>query len=94
MKKQQGLRYFRLLLMMLILLNAIYCTMTWAVDTYPFQNPRLPLETRVNDLMARLTADEKITFFHVSMSNSEKVKGEMKLKFEWSQLKKPEEKIA
>ncbi|WP_035157564.1 glycoside hydrolase family 3 protein [Cohnella thermotolerans] len=27
---------------------------------YPFQNPDLPLETRVNDLVARFTLDEKI----------------------------------
>ncbi|GFR36724.1 glucan 1,4-alpha-glucosidase [Insulibacter thermoxylanivorax] len=27
---------------------------------YPFQNPDLPLETRVNDLVSRLTRDEKI----------------------------------
>ena len=27
---------------------------------YPFQNPDLPLETRVNDLVSRLTLDEKI----------------------------------
>jgi len=28
--------------------------------TYPFQNPDLPLETRVNDLVSRFTLDEKI----------------------------------
>ncbi|WP_240353257.1 glycoside hydrolase family 3 protein [Cohnella algarum] len=27
---------------------------------YPFQNPELPLETRVNDLVSRLTMDEKV----------------------------------
>ena len=27
---------------------------------YPFQNPDLPLEERVNDLVSRFTLDEKI----------------------------------
>lgn len=31
-----------------------------AAGSYPFQNPDLPLETRVNDLVSRFTLDEKI----------------------------------
>jgi beta-glucosidase len=32
--------------------------------TLPFQNPKLPLATRVNDLLGRLTLDEKISLLH------------------------------
>ncbi|WP_345362632.1 glycoside hydrolase family 3 C-terminal domain-containing protein [Actinoallomurus liliacearum] len=35
-----------------------------AKTTYPFQNPRLPLKTRVGDLLKRLTVDEKISLLH------------------------------
>jgi beta-glucosidase len=35
-----------------------------AAKRYPFQNPRLPLDTRVDDLVARLTLDEKISLLH------------------------------
>ncbi|WP_308441097.1 glycoside hydrolase family 3 protein [Planosporangium mesophilum] len=31
---------------------------------YPFQNPRLPLAARVDDLVSRLTLDEKISLLH------------------------------
>ena len=34
--------------------------MNEAAGTYPFRNPDLPLETRVNDLISRLTLNEKI----------------------------------
>src|SRR4051812_47365267 len=33
-------------------------------DQYPFQNPRLPLSTRIDDLVGRLTLDEKISLLH------------------------------
>lgn len=62
--KNHSFRYFRLLLGLLILLSVFYSAVAWTVDIYPFQDPALPLETRVSDLMARLTQDEKITFFH------------------------------
>ncbi|HEX9059415.1 MAG TPA: glycoside hydrolase family 3 N-terminal domain-containing protein, partial [Clostridia bacterium] len=32
--------------------------------TYPFQDTSLPLETRVDDLVSRLTTDEKISLMH------------------------------
>lgn len=32
--------------------------------TYPFQNPRLSVTARINDLMGRLTLDEKILLLH------------------------------
>jgi beta-glucosidase len=35
-----------------------------AAATYPFRNPRLPLEKRVDDLLGRLTLDEKISLLH------------------------------
>jgi beta-glucosidase len=35
-----------------------------ARTTYPFQNPRLPLNTRVDDLLKRLTLDEKVSLLH------------------------------
>ncbi|PZG01787.1 beta-glucosidase [Micromonospora deserti] len=35
-----------------------------AQSTYPFRNPNLPLERRVDDLMGRLTLDEKIGLLH------------------------------
>ncbi|WP_327585540.1 glycoside hydrolase family 3 C-terminal domain-containing protein [Nonomuraea sp. NBC_00507] len=38
-----------------------------AVD-YPFQNPSLPLEQRVNDLLGRLTLDEKLSLLHQSQA--------------------------
>lgn len=34
--------------------------MSQSLFAFPFQNPDLPLETRVNDLVSRLTLDEKI----------------------------------
>ena len=35
-----------------------------AQDTYPFRNPRLPLSARIDDLLGRLTLDEKISLLH------------------------------
>src|SRR4051794_15405053 len=35
-----------------------------ATATFPFQNPSLPTATRVNDLLQRLTLDEKISLLH------------------------------
>jgi beta-glucosidase len=35
-----------------------------AAEQFPFQNPRLSLDTRVDDLLGRLTLDEKIGFLH------------------------------
>src|SRR6185436_11534435 len=35
-----------------------------AAFDYPFQNPGLSLEARVNDLVSRLTLEEKISFLH------------------------------
>lgn len=35
-----------------------------AAAALPFRNPQLPLETRVNDLVSRLTLDEKVRMVH------------------------------
>ncbi|WP_329255259.1 glycoside hydrolase family 3 C-terminal domain-containing protein [Actinoallomurus sp. NBC_01490] len=35
-----------------------------AKTTYPFQNPKLSLSTRVDDLLGRLTLDEKVSLLH------------------------------
>jgi beta-glucosidase len=35
-----------------------------ADDSYPFRDPHLPLQTRVDDLVGRLTLDEKISLLH------------------------------
>ncbi|XVQ08871.1 glycoside hydrolase family 3 C-terminal domain-containing protein [Spirillospora sp. CA-255316] len=35
-----------------------------ARETYPFQNPRLPAGARVEDLLKRLTLDEKVSLLH------------------------------
>jgi beta-glucosidase len=35
-----------------------------ARDIYPFENPRLPLKVRVDDLVKRLTLDEKVSLLH------------------------------
>lgn len=40
-----------------------------AQATYPFRDPKLPLEDRVTDLLSRLTLEEKITM----MSGSPKI---------------------
>ncbi|MCF6470766.1 carbohydrate-binding protein [Nonomuraea sp. MG754425] len=37
-----------------------------AAETHPFQNPALPLEQRVTDLLGRLTLDEKLSLLHQS----------------------------
>ncbi|GAB2915865.1 glycoside hydrolase family 3 C-terminal domain-containing protein [Nonomuraea fastidiosa] len=37
-----------------------------AAETFPFQNPALPLEQRVSDLLGRLTLDEKLSLLHQS----------------------------
>ncbi|MFD0855228.1 glycoside hydrolase family 3 protein, partial [Actinomadura adrarensis] len=35
-----------------------------ARETHPFQNPRLPVDVRVEDLLKRLTLDEKVSLLH------------------------------
>ncbi|WP_308440481.1 glycoside hydrolase family 3 protein [Virgisporangium aurantiacum] len=39
-----------------------------AAPAYPFQNPRLPVAVRVDDLLDRLTLDEKLLLLHQSQS--------------------------
>ena len=44
----------------LLLLSILWCA-GLAAQSYPFQNPDLPIEQRVNDLVSRLTLEEKVT---------------------------------
>jgi beta-glucosidase len=37
-------------------------------DSYPFQDPQLPLNVRVDDLLGRLTLDEKLSLMHQSQA--------------------------
>jgi beta-glucosidase len=57
--------HYRLILIGILLIT-FSTTMLWPVTaaTYPFQDASLSLDTRLNDLMSRLTQDEKISFFH------------------------------
>ena len=65
MKKSMLRRYFQSLLPAALVLLFVLCSgLTWAEYSYPFQDPAQPLETRANDLLSRLTDDEKLTFFH------------------------------
>ena len=34
--------------------------LTWIEDQYPFQNPDLPIEERIDNLLSLMTIDEKI----------------------------------
>lgn len=43
-----------------ILLLCIQCTLMWGQPAAPYQDPTLPTEKRLDDLMARMTLDEKI----------------------------------
>jgi beta-glucosidase len=65
MKKTMLRRYLQVLFpVILVLVIGVCSAITWAGYTYPFQDPAQPLEIRVNDLLSRLTDDEKLTFFH------------------------------
>jgi beta-glucosidase len=50
-----------------LLVGAVLATPTTAAASpypYPFRNPDLPLATRIDDLLGRLTIDEKISLLH------------------------------
>ena len=47
-----------------LLLIFIFSSYLVPAQTYPFQDPDQPLETRVSDLLSRLTIDEKISLLH------------------------------
>jgi len=44
----------------ILLLSALLCVKL-AAQSYPFQNPDLPVDQRVNDLVSRLTLEEKVS---------------------------------
>ncbi|MEV0824439.1 glycoside hydrolase family 3 protein [Nonomuraea rubra] len=54
------------LLAALTLTASLLAAPTAHAEAYPFQNPALPLEQRVNDLLGRLTLDEKLSLLHQS----------------------------
>jgi beta-glucosidase len=59
-------RCFSVFLVFVLLLPFLIDSAPVRVDaqTFPFQNPSLPLDTRVNDLLSRLTASEKVALLH------------------------------
>ncbi|WP_205718381.1 glycoside hydrolase family 3 protein [Actinomadura sp. WMMA1423] len=53
----------------LVLAAALAAPLAWAApaaarETYPFRDPRLSVQARVDDLVGRLTLDEKISLLH------------------------------
>ena len=42
-------------------------------SSFPFQNPSLSLEGRLNDLVSRLTIDEKVSLFPTRMAAVERL---------------------
>ncbi|WP_433473150.1 glycoside hydrolase family 3 C-terminal domain-containing protein [Spirillospora sp. CA-142024] len=53
----------------LVLAAALVAPVAWAApaaarDTYPFRDPRLSVDARVDDLLGRLTLDEKVSLLH------------------------------
>ncbi|NYD50910.1 hypothetical protein BJY14_006893 [Actinomadura luteofluorescens] len=53
----------------LVLAAALAAPLAWtapaaAREAYPFRDPRLPVQARVDDLVGRLTLDEKISLLH------------------------------
>ncbi|ASW53890.1 glycoside hydrolase family 3 protein [Plantactinospora sp. KBS50] len=63
MRKRRLRRGVTGLVLALLVLPAVPGT-ALAEPTYPFRNPDLPLNTRVDDLLGRLTLDEKISLLH------------------------------
>ncbi|GAA1545298.1 glycoside hydrolase family 3 protein [Actinomadura kijaniata] len=53
-----------LLLAPALAVTALAAVPAQARQSYPFQNPRLSVDARVNDLAGRLTLDEKISLLH------------------------------
>ncbi|MGR6923885.1 glycoside hydrolase family 3 C-terminal domain-containing protein [[Actinomadura] parvosata] len=50
----------------LTLAASLFTAPAQAAESFPFQDPGLPLEQRVNDLLGRLTLDEKLSLLHQS----------------------------
>ncbi|MDP4206202.1 MAG: glycoside hydrolase family 3 N-terminal domain-containing protein, partial [Bacteroidota bacterium] len=53
-------KYWISFFLLWLFINGIYAQKT----VYPFQNPKLSFEQRVNDLVSRLTLEEKISLMH------------------------------
>ncbi|GAA3129824.1 hypothetical protein GCM10020001_059550 [Nonomuraea salmonea] len=54
------------LLATLTLAASLLAAPAQAAPSHPFQNPALPLDQRVSDLLGRLTLDEKLSLLHQS----------------------------
>ncbi|NYH45311.1 beta-glucosidase [Micromonospora jinlongensis] len=63
MRNRRLRRGFTVLALTLLALPAVPGT-ALAEPTYPFRDPRLPVSERVDDLLGRLTQDEKISMLH------------------------------
>ncbi|AGL17621.1 glycoside hydrolase family 3 protein [Actinoplanes sp. N902-109] len=61
---RRGLAALTLTLLTLPLLPGQALAATARAPEYPFRDPRLPLDRRVDDLIGRLTLDEKISLLH------------------------------
>ena len=63
-----------------ICLCSCLCFCAWANETvYPYQNPHLPIAARVNDLLGRMTLEEKVAQLNMKSLNALRVdeKGEV-----------------
>src|SRR6185437_9519999 len=49
-----------------IALSMLALESAWAQHQYPFQNPELPIEERVNNLVSLMTVEEKVAFLSSS----------------------------
>jgi len=47
--------------LLILMLLASFQTASYAQETYPFQNPEVPIEARVDDLVGRMTLEEKVS---------------------------------
>jgi beta-glucosidase len=69
-EKENAMRKFAVFISVLVLIVAVFVGTTVAMarplsqSTFPFQNYTLPLDTRVSDLVTRLTQAEKISLLH------------------------------
>ncbi len=48
------------------LVTMLFCTTGMAQDRAPYLNPELPIEKRIDDLLSRLTLEEKVSLCHAN----------------------------
>jgi beta-glucosidase len=61
MKQRQNLRAIKISIVLAVALSTAPIVSGQVNYTFPFQNPALPVDARVNDLVSRMTVDEKIS---------------------------------